>query len=140
MAGTTREEPLKKVLAAGLVLGALTMVGTASASDPIYVPIVSDVTKGEGCVSQGANDTCTYTATRSGGYVAAGSTWSLTIDDDADGFVDRSFGPANAPEQGCGLWGPGAVVTISSGAQSEIAAGNPFPVQSDPVISDNNNC
>jgi hypothetical protein len=136
---------LKKVVVLGAVFGALTIGGTAWASDPIIV----GPTGGEGCVSGTPNDTCTYTSTRDGGYVANGTTWTLTVeiaangdprDTNLDGKLRYVFGPSNAPEDGCGLWGSGATVTTSNGASGRIAAGNPFPSQSDAVIGTANDC
>jgi hypothetical protein len=123
--------------------GALAVAGTAVASDPIILP-----TGSEGCVSP-AGDTCTYTSTRDGGYAARGASWTLTVeipangdprDTNVDGKLRYVFNSANAPEQGCGLFGPGSAVTTNGGANSQIAAGNPFPGASDAVIGDANNC
>jgi hypothetical protein len=143
---------LKKLVLAGAVLGALAFAGTSSASDPIVVA----PTGGEGCVSP-AGDTCTYTSTRTGGYVARGDAWSMTVsiptvapsaicppntndprDTNCDGKLTYTFGPANAPPQGCSLWPAGTTVTISAGADSGIAAGNPFLMQTDGSV--NNEC
>jgi hypothetical protein len=115
----------------GAVVAALAFAGTASASDPIVTP---PPLSQEGCVSP-AGDTCTYTATRDGGYVARGSAWSLVV---TTSVATYTFGPSNAPPQGCGLWAPGATVTISAGGDSAIAAGNPFPAPADPGTS--NDC
>jgi hypothetical protein len=50
------------------------------------------------------------------------------------GTVTTTYTPANAPDQGCALWGPGAVVSVSIlDATSRIAAGNPYPAASDGV-------
>jgi hypothetical protein len=134
---------MKKVVFLSALLGVLTWVGTATASDPIILP-----TGEEGCVSP-AGDTCNYSSTRDGGYAAGGATWTLTIaipangdprDTNADGRLRYVFGPSNAPEQGCGLWSAGAAVTTSAGASGSIAAGNPFPPESDPVIGTSNDC
>ncbi|MGH9196136.1 MAG: hypothetical protein ACRD1T_10395 [Acidimicrobiia bacterium] len=96
----------------------------------------------EGCVVDGQDasgpsgplrhaTTCTYTSTRNGGYVARGNwTMSVTIGD-----VTTVYGPANAPAQGCTLWGPGTIVTVTrNDAQSAIAAGNPYPAATDGVL------
>jgi hypothetical protein len=136
---------LKKFVVLGAVFGALTIGGTAWASDPIIV----GPTGGEGCVSGAPNDTCTYTATRDGGYVANGTTWTLTVeiaangdprDTNLDGKLRYVFTSANAPEQGCGLFGAGATVTTNAGADSTLAAGNPFPGASDAVLGSANDC
>jgi hypothetical protein len=144
---------LKKFLVAGaaLVVFAFAGIGTASASDPIVV----EPTGGEGCVSP-AGDTCTYTSTRTGGYVARGDAWSMTVsiptvapsvpcppntndprDTNCDGKLTYTFGPGNAPPQGCSLWPANTTVTISAGANSGIAAGNPFLKQTDGTAPSN---
>jgi hypothetical protein len=134
---------VKKVVLLGALLGALAGGGTAMASDPIILPSGQ-----EGCVSP-AGDTCTYTATRDGGYAANGATWTLTVtipaagdprDTNGDGKLRYVFNSGNAPEQGCGLYAAGATVTTSGGANASIAAGNPFPGASDPVIGTANDC
>jgi hypothetical protein len=134
---------MKKAVLLGALLGAVTYSGTATASDPIVLP-----TGQEGCVSP-PGDTCTYTATRDGGTVADGSTWTLTVlipangdlrDTNVDGQLRYVFGPSNAPEQGCGLWVAGSIVTTSAGADGGIAAGNPIPGATDPAIGDSNDC
>ena len=127
----------------GALAGVLTIVGSAAASDPIILP-----TGSEGCVSP-PGDTCTYTSTRDGGYAANGSTWSITVeipangdprDTNADGKLRYVFDSSNAPDQGCGFFGPGSTVTTNASADSGVAAGNPFPGASDAVIGDANNC
>lgn len=134
---------MKKAVLLGVVVGALSMGGTAAASDPLILP-----TGQEGCVSP-EGDTCTYTATRDGGYLANGSNWTLTVeiaangdlrDTNLDGKLRYVFGPGNAPEQGCGLWSAGATVTTNAGAGSRLAAGNPFPGATDPVVGASNDC
>jgi hypothetical protein len=123
--------------------GALAVTGTAVASDPIILP-----TGSEGCVSA-PGDTCSYTSTRDGGYAAQGGSWTVTVeipangdprDTNGDGKLRYVFNSANAPEQGCGFFGPGSAVTTNAGADSGVAAGNPFPGASDAVIGDANNC
>lgn len=135
---------MRKLVFLVAMLGSLTFVGTAVASDPIIVAPVG----GEGCVSP-SGDTCTYTSTRDGGYAANGSNWTVTVeipangdlrDTDADGDLRYVFSPANAPEQGCGFFGPGSTVTTNAGANSQVAAGNPILGQTDPVVGDQNNC
>lgn len=134
---------MKKAVLISAVLGVLTWAGTATASDPIILP-----TGQEGCVSP-SGDTCTYTSTRDGGYAANGSSWTLTIeiaangdprDTNGDGKLRYVFNAGNAPEQGCGLFGAAATVTTNGGADSSIAAGNPFPGASDAAIGDANDC
>lgn len=125
------------------LLGMLAFGGTASASEPLILPGGM-----EGCVSA-PNDVCTYAPTRDGGVVADGTTWSLTVeipangdprDTNGDGKLRYVFGPANEPEQGCGLFGAGSTVTTSSGADGRLAAGNPFPGATDAVIGTANDC
>jgi hypothetical protein len=126
------------------MLGVLIWAAAASASDPIIVPAPIS---GEGCVSQ-PGDTCTYTATRTGGYAANGSNWSLVVsipttvgdprDVNADGKLTYTISPTTPGEVGCGLYPAGATATTSAGANSGIAAGNPFPAPSDSVR--NNDC
>lgn len=135
---------LRKVAFLGALLGVLAYAGTATASDPIVLP-----TGQEGCVSP-AGDTCTYTPTRDGGYAARGDAWTLTVvipapagdprDTNLDGNLRYVFDPSNAPEQGCGLYPVGATVTTAAGADSGIAAGNPFPGATDPVVGSANDC
>lgn len=134
---------MRKVVLLSAIAAALTYGGTAAASDPLILP-----TGQEGCVSP-AGDTCTYTASRDGGYVADGSTWTLTVqipangdprDTNGDGKLRYVFDPSNAPEQGCGLWSAGATVTTSAGADGRIAAGNPIPGAADPALGSSNDC
>jgi hypothetical protein len=134
---------MKKVVLACSLLGALTFAGTAVASDPIILP-----TGQEGCVSP-AGDTCTYTASRDGGYAANGTAWTLTVqiaangdprDTNLDGQLRYVFNSGNAPEQGCGLYSAGSTVTTSVGASGGLAAGNPFPGATDAVIGTANDC
>ena len=115
---------------------------TASASDPIVLP-----TGQEGCVSP-AGDTCTVTTTRDGGYVANGSTWTLTVqipangdlrDTNGDGKLRYVFNSSNGPEQGCGFIAAGSTLTTFGGDQG-MAAGNPFPGASDGAIGSANDC
>jgi hypothetical protein len=130
---------VKKLILITAVAGAAVYPGAAAASDPITTPAPLSQ---EGCVPP-PGDSCTYTSTRSGGYAAGGSTWSLTVaipttagdprDVNLDGKLTYTFGPANAPPQGCSLWGIGATVTASPGSGGGIAAGNPFPAPSDSV-------
>lgn len=117
-------------------------VSTASASDPISLP-----TGQEGCVSP-AGDTCTYTPTRSGGYVGNGSGWSVTVeipangdprDTNLDGKLRYVFTSANAPAQGCGFFDAGSTVTTVGGDQG-VAAGNPIPGAADAATGDANDC
>jgi hypothetical protein len=134
---------MRKVVLLSALLGALTYAGTAMASDPIILPSGQ-----EGCVSP-PGDTCTYTSTRDGGYAANGATWTLTVeiaangdprDTNGDGKLRYVFNSSNGPEQGCGFFGAGATVTTNGGADSSVAAGNPFPGASDPVIGESNDC
>lgn len=134
---------MRKALLLGTVIGVFAAVGTAVASDPIVLP-----TGQEGCVSP-AGDSCTYTATRDGGYVADGDTWTLQVeiaasgdprDTNEDGLLRYVFDSSNAPEQGCGLWEAESIVTTDAGASGGIAAGNPIPGATDPVIGDANDC
>jgi hypothetical protein len=134
---------VRGIAALGVLIGALAYGGTAIASAPIVLP-----TGQEGCISQ-PGDTCTYTATRTGGYVANGSTWTLTVeipangdprDTNLDGKLRYVFSPSNAPVQGCGLFGAGATATTAAGANGGIAAGNPIPGATDPVAGSANDC
>ncbi len=133
----------KLVVLCGALASTLAFGASALASDPIILP-----TGEEGCVSQ-PGDTCTYVPRRDGGYVANGSTWTLTVsipangdprDTNLDGRLRYVFGPSNAPEQGCGMFGAGSTVTTNAGASAGIAAGNPIPGASDAVLGDANNC
>jgi hypothetical protein len=135
---------LRKLVLLTAMLGSLTFVAAATASDPIIIAPVG----GEGCVSP-SGDTCTYTSTRDGGLVANGSNWTVTVeipangdprDTNGDGSLRYVFSSANAPDQGCGFFGPGSKVTTNAGTDSQVAAGNPIPGQSDAVLGDANNC
>jgi hypothetical protein len=133
---------LKKFAVAGALFGVLAFAASAPASDPIFVA----PTGGQGCVSH-PGDTCTYTTTRTGGYVANGSAWSLTVsipttagdprDVNLDGQLTYTFNPSSSPAmpQGCSLFPAGSTVTTSAGANSGIAAGNPFLQQTDGSVS-----
>lgn len=134
---------MKKGALLGAVLATFAWGASASASDPIVLP-----TGQEGCVSP-SGDTCTYTASRDGGYLADGSDWTLTVviaangdprDTDLDGKLRYVFTPSNEPEQGCSLWSAASTVTTAAGASSRMAAGNPLPGASDPVVGSNNDC
>jgi hypothetical protein len=134
---------MKQVVLLSMLLGSLVFAGAAGASDPIVLP-----TGQEGCVSP-AGDTCTYQPTRDAGYVAEGSAWTLTVqiaangdprDTNLDGKLRYVFTASNAPTQGCGLWVAGSTVTTNVGAGGGMAAGNPFPGASDPVIGTANDC
>ncbi len=134
---------MRKLVLLGALVSAFAFAGTAVASDPLILPAGE-----EGCVSP-AGDTCTYTTTRDGGYAANGETWTVTVeipangdlrDTNADGKLRYLFNLGNAPEPGCGFFGPGSTVTTSAGPGSTVAAGNPFPGPSDAVIGDSNDC
>lgn len=132
---------MKNLIIGGALLTALAFAGTASASDPIATPAPASQ---EGCVSP-AGDTCTYTSTRTGGVVSNGGAWSVVVaipttagdprDVNADGNLTYTFGPGNAPPQGCSLFGPGATITTTAGAGSGVAAGNPFLAATDSQVS-----
>jgi hypothetical protein len=134
---------MRRVAFLGVLAGALTMVASAAASDPIILP-----TGSEGCVSP-AGDICTYSPTRDGGYAARGTTWTITVevpapagdtrDTNLDGKLRYVFNSSNAPAQGCGFFGAGSTVTTSGGSDT-VAAGNPFPGASDAALGDANNC
>ena len=131
-----------RTLALAAACSLLALAGTAFASEPIVLP-----TGQEGCVSP-SGDTCTYSPTRAGGYVAHGSSWSLTVvipangdprDTNSDGKLRYVFTSANAPAQGCGLFDPGSTVSTVGGDQG-MAAGNPIPGASDAVVGSANDC
>jgi hypothetical protein len=134
---------VRKFLVAGTIVAALSGTGTAVASDPLALPGGE-----EGCVSN-SGDTCTYAPTRTGGYVADGSGWTLTVsipangdprDTNLDGKLRYVFTTANAPKQGCGFFGAGSTVTTDAGASARLAAGNPFPAPADAVTGSANDC
>ena len=137
---------MRRALLVGAAAAALVPVASAWGSDPITTPAPLSQ---EGCVSA-PGDTCTYNATRTGGYVADGSGWSLVVafpaavgdprDVNLDGKLTYRFSDTNAPPQGCGLFDPGATVTTTGGAQSGLAAGSPFPAPLDPVLGTSNDC
>jgi hypothetical protein len=138
-----RKATMKKAALLGAIVAALALSSTAVASDPIILP-----TGSEGCVSP-AGDTCTYTSTRDGGFAARGANWTVTVeipangdprDTNLDGKLRYVFNSSNAPAQGCGFFGPGSTVTTNGGADSAVAAGNPFPGASDAVLGSANDC
>jgi hypothetical protein len=124
---------------------ALVLVGTLAAGLMVGLPnaMADQLPAGaEGCVVNGVDasgptgpvshaTTCTYTSTRNGGYAASGN-WTMTV---TVGTTTTTFTPANAPAQGCTLWGPGTTVTVTRhDSQSFIAAGNPYPSATDAII------
>ena len=120
----------------------LAFVASASASDPIVLP-----TGQEGCVSP-AGDTCTYTPTRSGGYVGNGNGWSVTVeipangdarDTNGDGKLRYVFTSANAPEQGCGFF-DARLDRHDGRRRSRRGRGERFPGAADAVTGDTNDC
>jgi hypothetical protein len=126
------------------VLAAAALAGTttALASDPLVLPGGA-----EGCISQ-PGDTCTYTATRTAGYAANGTTWSITVqipangdprDTNLDGKLRYVFTSANAPDEGCGFIAAGSTVT-TNGGNDGVAAGNPFPGATDGPVGSANDC
>jgi hypothetical protein len=135
---------MRKRVLAGMTLAALMSAAPAGASDPISLP-----TGQEGCVAA-PGDTCTYTPTRSAGYVTNGTGWTVTVviaapagdarDTNLDGKLRYVFTSANGPKQGCGLWGPGSTVTTAAGPSAPLAGGNPFPGAADPVLGTANDC
>jgi hypothetical protein len=135
---------VKKLIAFGVGLSVFAGGATAFASDPLILPGGE-----EGCVSP-AGDTCTYAPTRSGGYAANGTTWSITVqipangdarDTNGDGKLRYVFSSANAPDEGCGFFGVGSTVTTFGGSGSDgVAAGNRFPGASDAAIGSANDC
>jgi hypothetical protein len=134
---------LKRFVFLSAAVGALACAGSAIASDPIVLP-----TGQEGCVSP-AGDTCTYTSSRDGGHIGNGTTWTLTVeipangdvrDTNGDGRLRYVFNAGNAPEPGCGMFAAGSIVTTSGGADGTVAAGNPIPGATDPVLGTANDC
>src|SRR5215210_2868150 len=131
MEETEKEErTLRKALFVSVLAGALvSIVGPATASDPIILP-----TGQEGCVSP-PGDTCTYSPTRDGGYVGQGG-WTITVeipangdvrDTNADGKLRYVFDASNAPVQSCWFFGAGSTLTPAAGSDVSVAAGNPIP-------------
>jgi hypothetical protein len=140
---TNRKVTMRKAVLFSALVVALAFAGTAAASDPIILP-----TGQEGCVSP-SGDTCTYTTTRDGGYVANGSTWTVTVeipangdprDTNLDGKLRYVFNPGNAPAPGCGFFAAGSTVTTNAGANAAVAAGNPIPGATDPALGSSNDC
>ena len=135
---------MKVVVLVGALLGALTLANVAVASDPIILPAGQ-----EGCVSA-PGDTCTFSPTRTGGYAANGSGWTVTVvipapagdprDTNLDGKLRYVFNSSNAPAEGCGFFGAGSTVTTATDGSSGVAAGNPFPGASDAAIGSANDC
>jgi hypothetical protein len=135
---------MRELIAAASAFAVFAGAASAFASDPLVLPGGE-----EGCISP-AGDTCTYTATRTGGYAANGSTWSITVqipangdprDTNGDGKLRYVFTSANAPDEGCGFFAAGSTVTTNGGSGSDgVAAGNPFPAASDGPIGSSNDC
>ena len=134
---------MKKAALLGALVAALAFASTAVASDPIILP-----TGSEGCISP-SGDTCTYSPTRDGGLASQGTSWTVTVeipangdarDTNLDGKLRYVFNSSNAPGQGCGFFGAGSTVTTNAGADSNVAAGNPFPGASDAALGSANDC
>lgn len=131
---------MRKILTVAAVLGLATFAGTAAHAD--YLPAGI-----EGCVtsSPGANTpnptgggithdgACTYDATRSGGYVAGGSSWTITIG-------STIYSAANGdPACQTDVIAPGDHVTVDPGSNGFAAAGSPTPSVTDGVGPDSGN-
>lgn len=135
---------MKSAVLTGTLVAVLMAASSAVASDPIVLPSGQ-----EGCVSP-SGDTCTFSPTRTGGIAPEGDAWTLTVvipapagdprDTNLDGKLRYVFTPANAPATGCGFFGAGSTVTTNAGANSGLAAGNPFPGASDAAIGSANDC
>jgi hypothetical protein len=61
-------------------------------------------------------------------------------DTNGDGRLRYVFSAGNAPEPGCGMFAAGSIVTTSGGADGTVAAGNPIPGATDPVLGTANDC
>jgi hypothetical protein len=117
---------MKKLILGGVLIALAALpVAPGFASDPISVAGL------EGC-AVGPNDTCTYTATRGGGYVGAGS---FTVS------VKRGVATTihTAPGVCTGIIVPGDIVTVAVTVGS-AAAGNPLPPQADGQTPPGTNC
>jgi len=135
---------MRRLIAFGMAFSVFAGGATALASDALVLPGGE-----EGCVSP-AGDTCTYTATRTGGWAGNGSTWTITVqiaangdprDTNGDGKLRYVFNSSNAPAKGCGFFGAGSIVTTNGGSGSDgVAAGNPFPGASDGPVGSANDC
>lgn len=96
-------------------------------------------TDGEGCFATSApvptvadgeqfayKDTCTYTATRTGGYAGGAEAWTITITyPDGQTFTVSST-DAKETKQGCTVWDATATVTVTV-INGTMGIGNPFP-------------
>jgi chitodextrinase len=116
---------MKKKLILGGVLIALAALPVAPslASEPVP----TNPTGVEGCVVQ-ANDSCTYTAKRSGGYVGNGD-FLVTV---VSGAITKTYSHGDAV---CtGVIAAGDVVTVKTGATGQAPAGNPLPAAGDGTL------
>jgi len=90
---------------------------------------------GEGCIVSNPSpntgalhlSTCTYKATRQGGYAAHG-TWSVKV---KRGLITTTYSSPTKPSCQTGVILPGDTITATAGANSVAAAGNPYPSAAD---------
>src|SRR5205807_534265 len=127
---------VRKAMFAGLTAGALTLCLAGVAA-----PVGADSVPGgaEGCVTNpfGTSpagvlyqSSCSYTATRNAGYVANGSDWTVTISRPNGTTTPTQISyssAAGSPGQCVTAILAGDTVSATSGANSGVAIGNPFP-------------
>jgi hypothetical protein len=136
----------KSFVAPGIAAAALSL-GAVGA-------VQADVLPGgvEGCVATSPggtsptgvvyNGSCSYTATRTGGYAIASQTWSVTIYKDATKqVVLHSFSSAkgDAPCNTSPITQPGNVIALTVG-NGVGAVGNPFPSATDGQLNPSDGC
>lgn len=129
----------KLLVVAALVAGSLSLGAFGGAT--------ADTLPGgtEGCVvsSPGANgptgvvyaNTCSYVATRTGGFVGGAQSWTVTVynnNSPTKTVVGKYSGSGPACNTGSTNPGNLVVVTASNGT---VAAGNPFPSAADAYVS-----
>ncbi|MDQ1403532.1 MAG: hypothetical protein QOG03_1848 [Actinomycetota bacterium] len=131
---------MRKILTVAAALAMAALAGSAAHADNLPAGI-------EGCVasSPGANvwnptgggfthdGACSYVAKRSGGYVAGGSSWSITVG-------ATTFSAANGdPACQTSVIAIGDSVTVNPGSNGFIAAGSPTPSATDGQGPDSGN-
>jgi hypothetical protein len=148
-----RTEPVRKIPVTQLIQTGLAAGVSALA---FAMPAGADVGPAgvEGCVvSSNARTSpilglavhyrrCTYTATRRGGFAAAGNDWSISvtrIEGDIETTTTYSA-RAGSPHVCDAVIRPGNIVTVKAGRNSQAAAGNPVPNTGDRLPTDTGKC
>lgn len=136
----------KPLIVAALVAGSLSFGAFGGATADVLPGgvegcVVRNSPAGGGTVSVapvGGNvydTTCSFTATRTGGFVGAAQSWNVTVYNhngpDRVAILNES---GSGPACNTGAYTPGnvVVVTVSNGL---VAAGNPFPSATDGTVT-----